>query len=397
MPSVESKHGTVVLAPNNKVAATCDVNGIVRFWDVESGKCFREHRIANCGIDDVASSYTFSNDSNSFVISTNSYASQEFAIHLVEPFSNSLPKRLFSSRQVSGWWPGMPVLSADNQWLFTNREKPGVEIWHVPSGLRYSEVIGSSFSQRLTMFATSPSANVIALADNKTRSLDSSPQSIFFFERESGEFIGSRSGHRDHIRSLAFSHNGKYLVSGSNDRTGIIWSFELQGKSFDGPDSAASRILEGDAAIAYPLMWSLATDGVRAVRIANSYIKPDRDLSPDAIQLLLRELGEPQYRRRVEASKRLREMGSFAFHAIADKIKKTRDLETRRRLQEIIEQPPAPARSLLRDLRLIQVLEYLDTSDSRQVLKRISHESPFGPRHDAATLALDRLKKRRPN
>ena len=41
----------------------------------------------------------------------------------------------------------------------------------------------------------------------------------------SGSLIKELNKHTDHIRSIAFSPNGRFIITGSADKTAIIWNF----------------------------------------------------------------------------------------------------------------------------------------------------------------------------
>ena len=62
--------------------------------------------------------------------------------------------------------------------------------------------------------AFSPDSRVAALALGAD---------IVLVECPSGKVIRHLKGHEDHILNLAFSPDGRLLVSGSYDRTALVW------------------------------------------------------------------------------------------------------------------------------------------------------------------------------
>ncbi len=58
--------------------------------------------------------------------------------------------------------------------------------------------------------------NLLGLGDNR----------IFLQEATTGQSLGNLSGHRDQVNALVYTPDGKYLISGSDDRTLIIWQVQ---------------------------------------------------------------------------------------------------------------------------------------------------------------------------
>lgn len=51
-------------------------------------------------------------------------------------------------------------------------------------------------------------------------------KTIKIWDAESGKCIKTLEGHTKGVRSIAFSPDGKHIVSGSNDNTIKIWEIE---------------------------------------------------------------------------------------------------------------------------------------------------------------------------
>ncbi len=49
---------------------------------------------------------------------------------------------------------------------------------------------------------------------------------VILWSVETQKEIAELKGHNESVNCVTFSHDGKYIISGSSDDTIIIWSFE---------------------------------------------------------------------------------------------------------------------------------------------------------------------------
>jgi WD40 repeat protein len=113
--------------------------------------------------------------------------------------------------------PGAAFSPDGEQAIMTSLDGP-VPVWDLrgerpsallePRALLQSEVVSVAFS---------PRGGVAALAD-RTR-----PPAVRVFDVRTGSVVAELRGHREEVRSVAFSPDGRWLVTASLDRTARIW------------------------------------------------------------------------------------------------------------------------------------------------------------------------------
>jgi hypothetical protein len=280
-----------------------------------------------------------------------------------------------------------PKFSADGKWLAFCLPDSGIEIWDIAQAKCFRTYPHLSTLFDRAGFAFAPHAQIIAWSDHD--------HSVVLIETRTGQQIYRLPGHEARVNSLMFAHDGMRLITGSEDRTALVWSLAKLGDKIRCNDDQVWRALASDAKEAYPVLWALTVDPKRALVIASSYLRPDPRVDAKELEQLVKDLESSSYVRRVKAMDRLRGLGPQAELVIRDGLARTTDPEVNRRLQSLEDDFPRPtlSRDELRDLRLMQALEAIGTRDSARVLTHIANGPP-GPRNFAARTALARLKQR---
>jgi WD40 repeat protein len=180
----------------------------------------------------------------------------------------------------------------------------------------------------------------------------------------------------------AFAPNGRSLATGFKDTTVLIWDIAPGFLRLPGPAKALgqkeleqlwSDLASDDAAKAYRAIWTLAGVPDQAVPFARDRLKPASDNGKRIAKLII-ELNSEEFAVRNAA---LQELKNFdievepAFHrAIAAGVA----LECKRRMETILDLPPAivRGRETLRGVRAIHMLEATGTPAARQLIKLLA-------------------------
>jgi WD40 repeat protein len=92
-----------------------------------------------------------------------------------------------------------------------------LKLWNAQSGASEQEII---VDDKLWIFGISyhPNGQVIANAN--------ADKTIKIFDLDTGELLKTLTGHRSEVNALAYSPDGKYLISGSRDTSVKRWNAE---------------------------------------------------------------------------------------------------------------------------------------------------------------------------
>lgn len=206
-----------------------------------------------------------------------------------------------------------------------------------------------------------------------------------------------------HIFSLAFSADGKMLISGSDDTTALVWDLTgrlTMGSKFGAALSAADleshwKTLAGeDAPAAFRAIQTLAADPVRSIPDLRKRLHPVAIVEDKRLRQWIADLDNDQLAVREKATSELEKVGAAALHAMQKALADKPSLETRRRLEPLIEKQQreewssSPAN--LRSRRAVEVLERAGTPEAKEVLTILANGAPGAWQTQDAKAALER-------
>jgi hypothetical protein len=195
-----------------------------------------------------------------------------------------------------------------------------------------------------------------------------------------------RSGHTNHLRAVAvaFTPNGRRLITGHDDCTALVWDLTGTGRISrkDAPELSADALarlwddLAGDdAGKAHTAGWELADRPERAVALLRERVKPVRSADDAAVRGLVAKLDVPAFATREAAEKQLRELGETAVPALRAALKAGVSDEQKVRVDRLLAAAATPVigpGDRLRQLRAVAVLERAGTDDARKLLDELA-------------------------
>jgi hypothetical protein len=185
------------------------------------------------------------------------------------------------------------------------------------------------------------------------------------------------------ITCLTFMPNSKALATGMGDGTVLVWDLAPVGWSAkaglkDLDDRALAALwsdLAGENSRAYKAMWILGESPRQALPFLKEHVMPLEGVDPNLVQRLLAELDDSDFEIREKAAKELAKMGYEIEPALHKALEGQISMETRRRVQEIVDLLPTRALATgetVRTLRAIQVLERIGTKEACEILHKIA-------------------------
>jgi WD40 repeat protein len=205
---------------------------------------------------------------------------------------------------------------------------------------------------------------------------------------------------------LAFSADGKALLSGSTDTTAIVWDVGrlLEEGRRSRTDLSAAQLqglwneLGGDdAERAYRALWALVDAPRRAVPFVGERLRPVPAVDVRRLALLVADLGSKHFAARQRAAQELEKLEDVAEPILRKLLEQSPPLDVRRRAEQLLDRLSGPVRTPepLRGLRAVEVLERIGTPEARAVLHRLAGGAPEARLTREARAALERLAPRR--
>jgi WD40 repeat protein len=233
-------------------------------------------------------------------------------------------------------------------------------------------------------------------ADGKWLVTGGTDRAVRVWEVVTGKEVLRRDGHEGSVSSVAFGAGGRTVFSCSGEALAYLWDLRPAPASTARPSPEAlwMDLLADDGAQAYRAIWALAEDPVAAGRLLSAKVRPVPAPDRDRLVKLIAELDSKAFRVRDAALKALREVGETATPALEEALARQPSLEVRRRLQQLLDglrQPPTG--NAIRLSRAVQALELAGTPEARAVL-RVWADGARGARlTEDARAALERLRK----
>jgi WD40 repeat protein len=249
---------------------------------------------------------------------------------------------------------------------------------------------------RTTDVAWSPDGRLFATSDQAL--VKSDDASIRLWDVATGKPLARFQGMTSCATALCFSADATCLVAGMSDGTILIYEigeFDPRPKT---PPVLGNAELEAlwadlgslDAARAHRAGWTLVDSARQAAAYLRGQVKPVTQVDAAALRKLLAELDSDTFAVRVAANEELKILGERAEQGVREALQGNAPLETRRRLKQLLEDPPGP--TIIRSLRAIAVLERIGAPEAALVLETLAKGAPGVRTTVDAAAALERVR-----
>jgi WD40 repeat protein len=213
------------------------------------------------------------------------------------------------------------------------------------------------------------------------------------WELATGKEVLRRDGHEGGIDQVAFAPNGRTAFSSADDSLAYIWELRPNGVTKK-PLETVWEELAGEPETAYRAVWALVNNPRAAADLVRKNIAPVAPVPKERLASLIADLNSESFKTRATAAKTLAGLGNRAKAALESALKNPPSVEVRQRLKNLLdslEREPAPPE--LRHLRAVHALELAGTAEAMAVL-RIWAGGAVGARlTEDSRASLKRLKK----
>jgi WD40 repeat protein len=245
---------------------------------------------------------------------------------------------------------------------------------------------------------TSATGPVAATPDGRLLARFDDTFTLQVWETASGRKVHRFKGN---YASVAFSPDGLTLAVGCNeDGSILLWNvMSLLRPAYQVPrgrQACWDDLASADAGRAYRAIGQLVADETAAIALFNERLRPIARADPAHLTMLLRDLDSEMFDVREAAVRRLEDCREAA-KPFLERIDLSRvSPEVRRRVGIILEQLRPGSSECLREVRAVQVLEYLGSSSARRLLLRLADGIPDARLTAEAVAAVERLTRRQP-
>ena len=159
---------------------------------------------------------------------------------------------------------------------------------------------------------------------------------VVAYEVATGKPRRTLTGHRGYVVGLAFSADGRRLISGGHDCAAVVWDVTLASAASPRRETDAEKLwrtaASGEAKAAYTALADLAASPDKAVEILRKHLKP-APAGPTAAILdrIFDDLGDDEFATREKATKELTEYGESAVPEVRMRLAGTTSPEAQRR------------------------------------------------------------------
>jgi len=224
---------------------------------------------------------------------------------------------------------------------------------------------------------------------------------IQLWDAVTGKELFRRTGSDSHVSALAFSHDEKFLVTGHQDSTILVWDLSTAKKperliggqpSKDQLEAWWSDLAGADAAKAYRAIRCLAEVPQQAVPLFRDRVHVAKTVPEKEVNRLITDLDSGEFAKREAASRQLSDLGEQIEPFLEAALRTKPTGEQRRRIEQLLTAVlTVRSPEQLRSLRAIEALEHIGNPEAGKILESLAKGPPASRQTREAQDSLDRL------
>jgi WD40 repeat protein len=398
--------GSAVFSADGEIVATRKpFEEGVHIWDLATGK-LKSH-LTGAGFEGVAIS------PDNEVVASAGKTWDELTIQLRD-VATGHEFRTFGEKCLKMWpsdFPSISVLrfSPDGRTLAALSSRGGplyregystLHLWETATGKERLAFKGSP--GHIGAVAFSPDGKLVVLAGSCAPSQGAHEEAVLGIWRTAyGKQVQELRGHQGTVNRVAFSPNGRRLVSASEDGTALVWDLgnvmekarsERCHLSDETMQTHWDDLGDADATEAYRAVGTLAGGDKEVVSFLEHRLGKLPTVELRRIAKLVADLDNETFEVRERASEELSLCGKVAQPALRKALGQSPSSELKYRAEQIL--TTAPAAEALRGIRSLEVLEQLDLPESRRLLEKLAQSKPPTALALEAQASLKRVDER---
>jgi WD40 repeat protein len=309
-------------------------------------------------------------------------------------------KQLPSHVEDDLWIPDYIIgFSADSRMVAVERTDERIGVLHTDTG-KLLRTLGQTPDASGTRRTFGPTARRAFTPDGRTL-VTSGENRVQFWDLATGGEICSHDAHRDFVREVVLSPDGRTVATTSDDHTILVWDLAHLVTANQPaplpPEALWTDLANPDAARGRRAVETLMARPAQAVALLRQRLSPA--VPPDTRQLAgwIRDLGNDDYESRQRADAALTRLAELAGPALRQAMAPGTPVETRRRIERLLDRldPAVPLTGeVLRAVRAVQVLEGIGDAEALRLLRELVQGAPGARLTEEAAAALQRLKQK---
>ena len=368
-------------------------NDVIRKFDVSTG-----HEVGRSVVD-VSHWFEFSPDGRKFL---SKKSDRTTTVRLME-INTGKP---IAQLTIGDGSLGTVALAADGR-----TAAAAVSVGSVRSKTEHLIVVWELATRRRVFELAGHTKRVLAMGfthDGRFLISGSADKTVRIWEVATGKEVHQFGGHRKPVSAIAISRDGTRVASGSLDRTALIWNLSAVRRSFlpqtpldqDSLARVWDELAAASPASAYRAIGLLRENDATAAPFLRQQIESIvRPVQADRIRALIADLEHEDFVVRYRATEELKKLREIAKPILLKVIKQTTSAEVRYRVRRILtgaeHAPRFSTADVRRMMRVIHVLEYLPGKEAEATLQAIIDDFPSTLIVREAQETLMRLQNRR--